>query len=374
MCLSFFVSIHAQRIAVIDFNAGVGISQADVDGISAIFNTYFSPAGYTLVERGRIDRVIDEQQFQRGKLTEQQMVKIGQILNISQIVVGDVNIVMNQYNVDVRVLNVQSGTIAAKDGATWTPGSSYRTMMKQLATRLAGKIAIRREVTVQSSHIQTSNPPATDIRVLYGYLKVFPNELGTFETIPKTIILQINKQAQYGYNTWRIPNQEELSLLQAHNIIPSTSSYMSIDGNSSGRVILVTDTKSVAKEVESSVSNDVVTLRTTTKDNESTIHNVVDDMPEFPGGQSAMFQYFANNVIYPVTAKANDIQGRVICQFVVNRDGSIVDVVVVRSSGNRSLDEEAIRVIKAMPRWSPGRHRGKAVRVQYTVPINFSLQ
>ncbi len=157
-CLLCSLSMNAQRIAVIDFNAGVGISQADVDGISAIFNTYFSPAGYTLVERSRIDRVIDEQQFQRGRLTEQQMVKIGQILNISQIVVGDVNIVMNQYNVDVRVLNVQSGTIAAKDGATWTPGSSYRNMMSQLASRLASMIAIEPTPSVPVQPAQPTEP------------------------------------------------------------------------------------------------------------------------------------------------------------------------------------------------------------------------
>ena len=69
----------AQRISVLEFNAGAGISQADVEGISAIFNTYFTPAGYTLVERTQIDRVIDEQNFQRGSITQSQMVRIGQM-------------------------------------------------------------------------------------------------------------------------------------------------------------------------------------------------------------------------------------------------------------------------------------------------------
>ena len=143
ICALFVVAnLSAQRIAVLDFNAGAGVSQADVDGISAIFNTYFSPKGYTLVERTRIDRVIDEQNFQRGQLTQGQMVRIGQILNVSKVVIGDVNIIMNQYNVDIRVVNVESGTIAAKDGATWSPGSSYRTMMSQLGSRLANIISI----------------------------------------------------------------------------------------------------------------------------------------------------------------------------------------------------------------------------------------
>ena len=101
---------------------------------------------------------------------------------------------------------------------------------------------------------------------------------------------------------------------------------------------------------------------------------VVETMPEFPGGQQALFKYLSENVKYPVIAQENGIQGRVICQFVVNRDGSIVDVEVVRSGGDPSLDKEAIRVIKSMPNWKPGKQRGKAVRVKYTVPVNFKLQ
>lgn len=146
-------TVSAQRIAVLDFNAGAGVSQADVDGISAIFNTYFSPKGYTLVERTQIDRVIDEQRFQRESLTQSQMVRIGEILNVSKVVIGDVNMVMNQYNVDVRVVNVESGTIAAKDGATWSPGSSYRAMMSGLGARLANQIAI--SPTSQSTSYET---------------------------------------------------------------------------------------------------------------------------------------------------------------------------------------------------------------------------
>lgn len=242
----------AQRIAVIEFNAGAGISQADVDGISAIFNTYFSPQGYTLVERVRIDRIIDEQQFQRGKLTEQQMVKIGQILNISQIVVGDVNIVMNQYNIDVRVLNVQTGTIAAKDGITWAKGSSYRTMMQQLATRLAGKIAIRSNASVPPSSSKVSKTVQTGVVVLYGYLKVYPEDLGQFDSYPQRIVEQINKNADYGYDTWRLPTKEEIQLIKANKekIGGLTSANYMTDETEylNGTIRLVTDgaTKAVA--------------------------------------------------------------------------------------------------------------------------------
>ncbi len=107
---------------------------------------------------------------------------------------------------------------------------------------------------------------------------------------------------------------------------------------------------------------------------EETIFMVVETMPEFPGGQAELFKFLSQNVKYPVIAQENGIQGRVICQFVVNKDGSIVDVEVVRSGGDASLDKEAVRVIKSMPKWKPGKQRGKAVRVKYTVPVNFRLQ
>ena len=93
------------------------------------------------------------------------------------------------------------------------------------------------------------------------------------------------------------------------------------------------------------------------EEEEEVVFVVVESMPEFPGGQQALFKYLSENV-----------------QFVVNKDGSIVDVEVVRSGGDPSLDKEAIRVIKSMPKWKPGKQRGKAVRVKYTVPVNFKLQ
>lgn len=103
------------------------------------------------------------------------------------------------------------------------------------------------------------------------------------------------------------------------------------------------------------------------------VFQVVETMPSFPGGDKELFKFLSQNVKYPVIAQENGIQGRVICQFVVNKDGSIVDVEVVRTV-DASLDKEAIRVIKSMPKWSPGKQRGKSVRVKYTLPVNFKLQ
>ncbi|MCQ2336685.1 MAG: energy transducer TonB [Paludibacteraceae bacterium] len=108
------------------------------------------------------------------------------------------------------------------------------------------------------------------------------------------------------------------------------------------------------------------------EEEEQKIHVVVEKMPEFPGGQDAMNRYLSRNIKYPLIAQENNIQGRVICQFVVNQDGKIVDVQVVRGVES-SLDAEAIRVIKSMPAWTPGKQGGKNVRVKYTLPIRFKL-
>ncbi|MDD3788907.1 MAG: energy transducer TonB, partial [Petrimonas sp.] len=99
----------------------------------------------------------------------------------------------------------------------------------------------------------------------------------------------------------------------------------------------------------------------------------VEDQPLFPGGNAAMMKFLSDNIKYPVIAQENGIQGRVICNFVVERDGSITDVQVVRGV-DPSLDKEAIRVIQQMPKWKPGSQRGKPVRVRFTLPVLFRLQ
>ena len=109
------------------------------------------------------------------------------------------------------------------------------------------------------------------------------------------------------------------------------------------------------------------------KEEETKVFDVVEQMPSFPGGPSALFEYLSKNIKYPVVAEENGIQGRVIVTFVVEKDGSITDVRVVKSV-DPSLDKEAMRVVKSMPRWIPGKQNGSAVRVKYTVPVTFRLQ
>ena len=106
---------------------------------------------------------------------------------------------------------------------------------------------------------------------------------------------------------------------------------------------------------------------------EAEIFTIVEEMPDFPGGVAKLQEYLVKNIKYPQMARESGIQGRVFVNFVVEPDGSVSHVNVMRSLGG-GCDEEAMRVVKAMPKWKPGKQRGKPVRVSYILPVNFKLQ
>ncbi|MCF8230976.1 MAG: energy transducer TonB [Bacteroidales bacterium] len=106
---------------------------------------------------------------------------------------------------------------------------------------------------------------------------------------------------------------------------------------------------------------------------EDKVFVVVEDQPQFPGGEKARKRYLSNNIEYPQLARESGIEGTVYVTFVVEKDGSITDVRVLRGIGG-GCDKEAIRVVKEMPKWKPGKQRGKPVRVQFNMPIRFTLQ
>ncbi|MBP5715436.1 MAG: TonB family protein [Prevotella sp.] len=108
------------------------------------------------------------------------------------------------------------------------------------------------------------------------------------------------------------------------------------------------------------------------KTEDTNVYDQVEQMPQFPGGQAALIQYLARNIKYPVAAEENGIQGKVVVTFIVERDGTISNVKIAKSV-DPSLDREALRVVKSMPRWQPGKQKGANVRVKYTAPVNFSL-
>ena len=243
MCLMALL-MSAQKCAVLEFRGSASVSVSDVDGITEMFMTYFQPAGYTMIERAQIDKVISEQHLQRSNITDSQAVRLGKILNASVVIVGKVS-GLDGYQVDVRAVDVQSGHDLAFEGASF--GGDFREDVRDLATELAAKIAIRPAATEQptpSKTVQSTTPKVRQkVDILYGYLKIFPKELGKFPSEPKTIIKRINQQAQYGYNNWRLPTEEEEALLRAEEkYIEEGQQYMTYESRTEeGIVLLVSD-------------------------------------------------------------------------------------------------------------------------------------
>ncbi len=106
------------------------------------------------------------------------------------------------------------------------------------------------------------------------------------------------------------------------------------------------------------------------KEQDDAVYSVVSEQPSFPGGMQEMMKFISENRKYPAEAKAKDIHGKVIVAFVVERDGSLSNIEILRPLGS-GCDEEAIRLIKSMPKWTPGKQNGKAVRVSFKLPVTF---
>lgn len=106
---------------------------------------------------------------------------------------------------------------------------------------------------------------------------------------------------------------------------------------------------------------------------EDAIYEIADEEPEFPGGWTACMEYCRQNIKYPETARELRIEEKLLVRFAIMKDGSIDSVEIIRSAGNQSLEEEAIRIVKTMPKWKPARLSGKVVNCWYTIPIVFKL-
>ena len=277
-------SAFAQRVAVLNFNAGSGVTQMEVDGLSSIFNTYFAPKGAEIVERTSVDKILQEQKFQNSRFTNTDMVALGEMLNVSLIVVGDINVVMEQYNVDVRVVNVQTGTTVAKDGTSFSTGGSYRDMMKELGERLSKSLELEIEkfqissdrnsngnnndnngkASVLPKNMTTkitednSKRERTDVVVLEGFLKLYPEDLGEFSSEPSWLIKLINQQERYGYNSWRLPTQEELDFIRSNGYL-SGNKYMTKE-DPSGGLMLVTTEKQKKQKVDYPIAKQEISI------------------------------------------------------------------------------------------------------------------
>ena len=191
------------------------------------------------------------------------------------------------------------------------------------------------------------------IKAVGNRLQPFANNLNK-ESLKRRIIMMNQKKS----NRWM--------MLKALFIIPVATLAVSVFANT-------TDMSSMAKAVNTT-ANSISTNNMQTKQSDKKTFTVVEEMPEFKGGVSAMMEFLSMNMKYPQAAVKAKLQGRAVVGFVVRKDGTISDVQIKKSAGHAVLDEEAMRVVKSMPAWEPGKQKGKPVNVKYYVPITFRLK
>ena len=155
-------------------------------------------------------------------------------------------------------------------------------------------------------------------------------------------------------------------MLKALFVIPVATLAVSVFANG-------TDVSNMTNAVNTT-ANTLSTTNMQTKQSDSKVFVAVEVMPKFKGGESAMMEFLTMNMKYPQAAVKAKQQGRAIVGFIVRKDGTISDVQIKKSAGHAVLDEEAMRVVKSMPAWEPGKQKGKPVNVKYYVPITFRLK
>ena len=145
LLIAFAMAATAQnkkmKIAVMDFKAGVGVNASEVEGLSdMLINTMYESGKFSIVERSQIDQVLKEWKFQASELTNEQLVQVGRILGVESVLVGTVNLIASEYNVDVRAVDVESGEVVTTAGAAKSSGSTYRAMMEKIGRQLAANL------------------------------------------------------------------------------------------------------------------------------------------------------------------------------------------------------------------------------------------
>lgn len=166
------------------------------------------------------------------------------------------------------------------------------------------------------------------------------------------------------------------SIYGGRELVPSIFDFKKlkpIEQESKDLVLKAKEVKTKDEEIDKKAFDEVEKVKDVKNRDDNKVFDDVDQMPEYPGGQACLLQYLSDKVRYPRVAEKNGIQGRVICTFIVERDGSITDVKVVKSI-DPLLDEEAVRVLSKMPKWKPGMEKETPVRVKFTVPVQFKLQ
>ena len=191
------------------------------------------------------------------------------------------------------------------------------------------------------------------VKAVGNRLQPFANNLNK-ESLKRRIIMMNQKKS----NRWM--------MLKALFIIPVATLAVSVFANTS-------DMSNMANAVNTT-TNTLSTTNMQTQQTATKVFTVVEEMPEFKGGNKAMMEFLMMNMKYPQTAVKAKQQGRAVVGFVVRKDGTVSDVHITKSAGYAVLDEEAMRVVKSMPAWEPGKQKGKPVNVKYNVPITFRLK
>ncbi len=155
-----------------------------------------------------------------------------------------------------------------------------------------------------------------------------------------------------------VPDEDQMKSQDELNTSKTSISIADVKGNDDEHGVDIADLKQIVVQA---------------KEEPEEVFDMVEQMPSFPGGDQALLKYLSDNIRYPAIDQENGVQGVVICQFVVSRDGSVRDVTVVRTL-SPTCDREAVRVLTSMPKWIPGKQNGKAVNVKYTVPVRYRLQ
>ena len=191
------------------------------------------------------------------------------------------------------------------------------------------------------------------VKAVGNRLQPFANNLNK-ESLKRRIIMMNQKKS----NRWM--------MLKALFVIPVATLAVSVFANTS-------DMSNMANAVNTT-ANTLSTTNMQTQQSATKAYEVVEVMPKFKGGESAMMEFLIMNMKYPQTAVKAKQQGRAIVGFIVRKDGTVSDVQITKSAGHAVLDKEAMRVVKAMPAWEPGKQKGKPVDVKYNVPITFRLK
>jgi len=208
------------KIAITDLMAGVGRTQQQVDGLSDMLTaSLFETGQFTIVERTQVNKIISERNFQKSNLSNTQMKTIGNILGVDALLIGTVNFTVRErtlenvntdtakgeYNVDIRLVSTETGEILSASGGNQYGNQTERNLMRTIAHELTENLIVLNTGSNQKGVV-----------TLYGYLYVYPEDLGKFSTIPQAIITAINKNNTHGFNDWRLPTEEEMALLNSN--------------------------------------------------------------------------------------------------------------------------------------------------------------